>query len=95
MIAQLHYETKTTFDIDDRDLAHLRVVVMNKLRRGESFMLQLPDPGQGCRSVWLHPGVPLVFHFYGGHAPRLDHVVIDEWMAQASGPDGLFLTSRR
>jgi hypothetical protein len=93
-VGQLQYETKTTFDIDDRELAHLRVVVMNKLRRGESFMRQVPDPGHGYRSIWLHPAVPLMFRFYGSRPPKLDHAVIEEWLTQASSPDGLSLTTR-
>ena len=33
------YDTMAnSVDIDDRTLAHLRIVVMNKLRRSESFL---------------------------------------------------------
>ena len=32
-----------SFDIDDRTLAHLRVVFMNKLRRAEPFFFHHPE----------------------------------------------------
>lgn len=77
-------------DIDDRTLAHLRIVVMNKLRRGEPFMYdtKLGD-GIGRRSFWLHPAIPLQFHFSGGRAPRINRAWLDELMKAASGPNGL------
>jgi hypothetical protein len=82
-------------DLDDRVLAHLRVVVMNKLRRSESFMLTVPgSDGTGPRSIWLHPSVPLVFHFYGGREPSLDTAAVERMMVEASSPNGLVLDRR-
>lgn len=77
-------------EVDDRTLAHLRIIVMNKLRRGEPFMYdtKLGD-GIGRRSFWLHPSVPLQFHFSGGRAPRINRAWLDELMKAASGPNGL------
>ncbi len=77
-----------SLDIDDRVLAHLRVVFMNKLRRLEPFMFHLPDP-PGVRSLWVHPAVPIVFHFYGSRAPRLNRAWVDALMLEAAGPHGL------
>lgn len=83
------------FDLDDRVLAHLRVVVMNKLRRGEPFMLTLPSSdGLGARSIWIQQSVPLVFHFFGGRAPSLDRETVDAMMRAASSPDGLVVDVR-
>ncbi|WP_223721783.1 ATP-dependent DNA ligase [Microbacterium sp. cx-55] len=82
------------FDIDDRTLAHLRVVFMNKLRRGEPFMLQVPDPnGIGTRSVWISAGVPVSFQFLGSRAPSIDMRWIDELMTEANSPNGLTCSS--
>ncbi|MFG6402707.1 ATP-dependent DNA ligase [Microbacterium sp. P04] len=79
-----------SFDIEDRPLSHLRVVFMNKLRRGESFMFQhVPGDGSGSRSVWVHPSIPLVFHFYGSRPPVLNRRWVDALMLEASGPNGL------
>lgn len=93
-MGQLIYEQKTAFEIDDRYLAHLRVVVMNKLRRHEPFMLQVPHREVGYVSLWISPGVPVAFQFHGGRQAHIDRDLVEEWMQQASGSNGLDLTTR-
>lgn len=79
-------------EIDDRTLAHLRIVVMNKLRRAEPFMFDVEvGDGSGRRSFWIHPSVPLQFHFFGSRAPRINRVWVEELMQAASGPGGLMI----
>lgn len=60
------YGTMPSIPLEDRILAHLRIVAMNKLRRSEPFMLDL-DTGEVAarRALWIHPAVPLQFHFHG------------------------------
>lgn len=90
----IYRDAAQSFDIDDRVLAHLRVVTMNKLRRREPFMLEVPSAmGVGVHSIWIAPAVPIVFHFYGGRAPALDSDLVEQMMKQASGPDGLDLVA--
>ncbi|MCC2033707.1 DUF7882 family protein [Microbacterium allomyrinae] len=82
--------TGSSVDIDDRTLAHLRIVVMNKLRRSEPFMFDIEiGDGSGRRSFWIHPAVPLQFHFFGSRQPRINRAWIEELMQAASGPSGL------
>jgi hypothetical protein len=82
-----------SFEIDDRTLAHLRVVTMNKLRRSESFMFDLPmSDGSGSRSFWINPAIPIQFQFFGGRSPRINRAWVEELMAAASGPRGLVIT---
>ena len=77
-------------DIEDRTLAHLRLVIMNKLRRSESFMFDVEaGDGSGRRSFWLSPAVPIQFHFFGGRQPRINREWVEELMLVASGPHGL------
>lgn len=77
-------------DIDDRTLAHLRIVVMNKLRRAEPFMFDVEiGDGSGRRSFWIHPSVPLQFHFFGSRQPRINRAWVEDLMQAASGPAGL------
>jgi hypothetical protein len=77
-------------EIDDRVLAHLRIVVMNKLRRSEAFMFDIDvGDGSGRRSFWLNPSVPLQFHFYGSRHPQINRAWVEELMQVASGPNGL------
>ncbi|MDY0830070.1 ATP-dependent DNA ligase [Microbacterium sp. BG28] len=93
-MGQLLYDGGSqSFDIDDRALAHLRLVFMNKLRRGEPFLLHLADTsGIGTRSLWVHPGISLVFSFYGSRNPALNREWLDAMMAEANGPHGLTLS---
>lgn len=79
-------------DVDDRTLTHLRVVVANKLRRGESFMfdLEMAD-GSGRRSFWIHPAVPLQFHFYSARRHQINREWVEAMLVAAGGPDGLRL----
>ena len=81
---------RQSFDFDDRVLAHLRVVFMNKLRRSEPFLFHLTE-ATGSRSLWVHPAVPLVFHFYGSRQPALNRAWIEALIAAASGAHGLTL----
>ena len=77
-------------DIDDRTLAHLRIVVMNKLRRAEPFMFDVEvGDGSGRRSFWISPSVSLQFHFFGSRQPRINRQWIEDLMIAASGPIGL------
>ncbi|WP_375386594.1 ATP-dependent DNA ligase [uncultured Microbacterium sp.] len=88
------YDTMAnSVDIDDRTLAHLRIVVMNKLRRSEPFMFDVEiGDGSGRRSFWVHPSVPLQFHFFGSRNPRINRAWIEDLMQVASGPNGLSIT---
>ena len=88
------YDTMAnSVDIDDRTLAHLRIVVMNKLRRTEAFMFDVViGDGSGRRSFWMHPSVPIQFHFFGSRNPRINRAWIEDLMQVASGPNGLTIT---
>lgn len=85
------YDTNAnSVDIDDRTLAHLRIVMMNKLRRSEAFMFDVEiGDGSGRRSFWIHPSVPIQFHFFGSRQPRINRTWIEVLMLAASGPNGL------
>lgn len=80
--------------IEDRALAHLKVVIATKLRRNESFTLSWrhPDGDQEGRStIWLHPSIPLRFTFDEPEAPRLNVKWIEELMHSASSTGGIQL----
>ncbi|MCR2794046.1 ATP-dependent DNA ligase [Microbacterium sp. zg.Y625] len=85
------YDTvSNSVEVEDRTLAHLRIVFMNKLRRGEPFMFDV-DAGTGSdrRSFWIHPAVPLQFLFHGSRSPRINRAWVEALMQAASGPSGL------
>ena len=80
----------TSVDIDDRTLAHLRIVIMNKLRRSESFMFDVEvGDGSGRRSFWMHPSVPMQFHFFGSRQPHINREWVEALMQSASSAHGL------
>lgn len=67
-------------DIDDRLLAHIQIVMVNKFRRGEALLMSwidAPSIGDGRSAIWLNPHVPVYFKFLGSRAPGIDR----EWLA--------------
>jgi len=90
-VGRFIYDTASNaVEIEDRTLAHLRIVVMNKLRRGEPFMFDVEvGDGSGRRSFWVHPSVPMQFHFYGSRQPKINRAWVEDLMLAASGPHGL------
>jgi len=93
-MATLHYGGDDPIHIDDRALAHLKVVIATKLRRNESFTLswQHPDDEPGGRStIWLHPSIPLRFTFDEAEAPQLNLQWIEDLMHSANSSGGIQL----
>jgi len=77
---------------DDRLLAHLKLVIVAKLRRGEPFLLSWerpPEAGSGRMSLWMHPAIPLQFSFAGSRMPAINPVWIEQMTLLANGPLGL------
>jgi len=85
----------TTVEFDDRVLAHLKVVIVAKLRRGESFTFSwdtAASSGSGHSSIWLHPAIPLQFEFFGGKEPALNRAWLEEMVQLSNTPAGLRIT---
>ena len=79
-------------DFDDRVLAHLKVVILAKVRRGESFTFSWEytvAAGSGHSSIWIHPTIPLQFDFVGSREPRLNRTWVEELVKLANSPAGL------
>jgi hypothetical protein len=84
--------------IDDRTLAHLQIVIVNKLRRGESFLMSWKnstDVGSGRSSIWVHPYVLVLFKFDGNRPPSINDDWLDELTASADSSRGLVITQER
>ncbi|WP_194763837.1 hypothetical protein [Microbacterium sp. UFMG61] len=93
-MGSLYYGASAPISIEDRALAHLKVVVATKLRRNESFTLswQHQDGEQHGRStVWLHPSIPLRFVFDEPDAPDLSRRWIEELAHSANSSGGITL----
>jgi hypothetical protein len=94
-MATLHYGTNgAPIHIEDRALAHLKVVIATKLRRQESFTLSWKhaesEPG-GRSTIWIHPSIPLRFTFDDPESPSLNAKWIEELMHSVNSTGGILL----
>lgn len=93
-MGRFHYNSQTKVEIEDRALAHLQVVIGNKLRRGESFFFTWREDssvGDGRNSVWIHPDGDLSFRYYGSRPPSLNRDWIEALAQAANSNRGLYL----
>lgn len=90
----IQYGNGDEIHIEDRALAHLKVVIATKLRRNESFTLSWrhsEGEGTGRSTIWLHPSIPLRFTFDAPEAPQLNPKWIQDLMQSASSTGGISL----
>ena len=86
----------TPIRVEDRALAHLKVVVATKLRRGESFTVSWKHPDDqppGRTTLWLHPSIPLRFVFDDPVGPELSREWIEELAHSANTSGGILLVA--
>ncbi|GEC76216.1 MULTISPECIES: DUF7882 family protein [Microbacterium] len=94
-MATLHYgASDDAIHIEDRALAHLKIVIATKLRRNESFTLSWkhPEGEPGGRStIWVHPSIPLRFVFDEPEAPQINVKWVEQLMHTANSSGGIML----
>lgn len=93
-MGRLHYDASAV-EIDDRVLAHLQIVTVQKFRRGESFLMSWlqGDPTRGSRgSLWMTPHTPVYFRFLGSRVPAIDEAWLGRLAESAGSSTGLILT---
>jgi len=86
----------TPIHIEDRALAHLKVVIATKLRRSESFTLSWRHPADqptGRSTLWLHPSIPLRFVFDEPEPPELNRQWIEDLAHSANTSGGIMLVA--
>ena len=84
----------TPIHIEDRALAHLKVVIATKLRRSESFTVTWRHPEdqpRGRSTIWLHPSIPLRFVFDAPEPTELSREWIEELASSANSSGGITL----
>ncbi|MCR2784841.1 MULTISPECIES: hypothetical protein [unclassified Microbacterium] len=82
--------------IEDRALAHLKVVIATKLRRGESFTVSWrhgDDDPPGRSTIWVHPSIPLRFVFDDPEPAMLSREWIEELANSANSSGGIMLVT--
>lgn len=91
----LYYgDAQDPIQIEDRALAHLKVVIATKLRRNESFTLSWRHPEgdtPGRSTLWLHPSIPLRFVFQEPETPELSRNWIEDLAHSANSSGGITL----
>ncbi len=86
----------TPIDIEDRALAHLKVVIATKLRRNESFTVSWRHPddqSRGRSTLWIHPSIPLRFVFDDPEPAELSRAWIEELANSANSSGGIMLVA--
>jgi len=81
-------------EFDDRLLAHLQIVIVQKLRRGESFLMSwrdAPESGNGNSALWLHPYQNLFFRFSRPREGEINPEWIEQLLIAANSPRGLVI----
>ncbi|MCT1394668.1 hypothetical protein M4D51_02900 [Microbacterium sp. p3-SID338] len=94
MATLLYGGTGDPVHIDDRALAHVKIVIATKLRRNESFTLSWkhPDGEPGGRStIWIHPSIPLRFVFEEATPPEINMRWVEQLMLSANATGGITL----
>lgn len=81
-------------NIEDRALAHLKIVVSTKLRRNESFTLSWRHAEAdmtGRSTIWLHPSIPVRFVFDSPEPPPISRQWVEDLANSANSSGGITL----
>jgi hypothetical protein len=82
-------------DFEDRLLAHLQIVVIQRFRRHEPLVMSWLDSlaiGDGRSSIWMTPSLPVYFKFAGSRSPLIDEQWLHRLTESASSSTGLLVT---
>lgn len=94
-MGDLYYgNSERPIDVPDRLLAHLKVVIATKLRRGETFTVSWRHPEdspRGRSTLWIHPAIPLRFVFNSSDPEILDRDYLQKLAMTASSTGGMVL----
>jgi len=88
----LYGDAGTEIVFDDRDMAHLQLVIGAKLRRRESFFFtwrEDPSVGDGRSSIWIDAAIPLYFKYYGSKAPTINREWLELLTLSANSAQGM------
>ncbi|WP_374010109.1 hypothetical protein [Leifsonia sp. LS-T14] len=88
----LYGSASQEYEFDDRTLSHVKIAVVTKLRRHESFLLnwQVPsDQGGGRISLWISREIPLAFVFADTTPPKLNERWLEVLMQSSQRTGGM------
>lgn len=81
-------------ELDDRALAHLKVVVLSELRKGRGVAfshVNSVQAGSGRETFWINPTTDLRFQFQGGRAPHLNMTWLRAMAEACQAGTGLYV----
>lgn len=84
-----------SIQFEDRVLAHVQIVIFDKLRRQESFTVSWRDStlvGDGRSAIWVDPSIPLYFTFDESRVPEIDRAWLAALSDSAESSTGLIVT---
>ena len=84
------------FEFDDRTLSHVKIALVTKLRRHESFLLnwQVPaDLGGGRISLWISREIPMAFVFASNRPPKLNERWMEALLRSSQRTGGMVIVS--
>jgi len=94
-MGHLYYgSSESPIRMPDRILAHVKVVVATKLRRGESFTLSWRHPHDeetGRSTIWIQPSIALRFVFSTVEPEKIDGALLQRYAAAANSSSGLIV----
>lgn len=93
-MGRLHYgDDGAIAQLADEDLEHLQVVIVNKLRRSEPFLLTIDsdDALEPTLAFWIHEHADLRFAFDHREQSPTDRSRLEHMIQQASTTSGLHL----
>lgn len=91
-------DDNTALSFEDRALAHLKVVIATKLRRGESFTItwtHRPDETPGRSTIWISPSIPLRFVFDDPEPVALSPRYLEQLATSANSSGGIMLVEEQ
>jgi hypothetical protein len=89
----LHYGTDQ-YEFDDRLLAHMKLAIVAKLLRHESFLLNWTIPveqGSGRISIWVSRESQLTFEFAGSRPPAINRRWVEALGLNAARTGGMLV----
>ena len=87
----LYGSPPVAFDLDDRTLAHVEIVVLAKLRRNESFAFSIAGKADARTSLWISPASDLQFE-YTKATQKINRAWLEVLIESANTPSGLRLS---
>ena len=84
----LIYNGGISLAVDDRTMAHLQVVIINNLRRRESFTNTWDDRAQQT-VCWIGPSIAIEFVYSGNRRPALNRAWLEVLALSANSNGGL------